>query len=576
MTATVSLEREQGGVDIDGTDRPGPVADRWRRLPWIVLCLCAASFGYGVTTIPSAPVSQYGLLFSASPLFVISIALAGLGFAIAIRRGNMAAAVVATALMIVTQRLPRLVGTDMPMYSWTYKHLGVVDYIQHKQALARGVDIYNSWPGMFATCAWFSDLTGVSPTTIAHWFTPLFHVAFTCLVYVAARVWGFKPITAITATFLVTTLNWVEQDYFSPQATTMLFTAGIIILVGLSRDRPVGIWLLIIIFTAATITHQLTPYWIFLVIGLLVVGRKMKPWWVVFPLGAILLGFLVYNWDEASKYPLFQFDVAKNATTQIFTKGVLGQRITSGAMRTLSGAMWGSTGLVILWKIWKKQPFWALGVLALSPMLILGGQNYGGEAVFRVFLYSLTGCAMVLAPLFVGGLQGSGKKFVATASIVLVASALSAQGYFGSWHANLMPKIQVDTSKAVLAGAELPAYLTPVAPVWPQRSSWNYADYVKFTGSFDDPMIYAVNLIGSHFDTDEDYRKFLSALSWRNDATTYLIITDQMRLYAWYFGILPWDALPNLKARMFADTDHWQPFYDGQGITVFVHRVNFQ
>jgi hypothetical protein len=47
-----------------------------------------------------------------------------------------------------------------------------------------------------------------------------------------------------------------------------------------------------------------------------------------------------------------------------------------------------------------------------------------------------------------------------------------------------------------------------------------------------------------------------------------------MRYYAWYYGILPWDAFPNLKALHYRDTETWVPFYDGQGITVFVHKVN--
>jgi len=44
-------------------------------------------------------------------------------------------------------------------------------------------------------------------------------------------------------------------------------------------------------------------------------------------------------------------------------------------------------------------------------------------------------------------------------------------------------------------------------------------------------------------------------------------------VYCWYFGILPWDALPNLKARLYADKERWEPFFEGEGVTVFVHRI---
>ena len=460
------------------------------------------------------------------------------------------------------------------MYAWTYKHLGVVDYIQHAHTLARDVDVYNGWPGMFALTAWFSDLTGIPPMSIAHWFTPVFHVAFAVLVYGVARAWRFAPMTAVTATFLVATLNWVEQDYFSPQAMTMLFVAGIIIVVGLSRDRPVGTLLLIALFAAATVTHQLTPYWVLLLIGLLVVSRKMKPWWIVFPLGAMLIAFLLYNWDSASQYTLFSSDVLKNTESNVPTVGVLGQRLTSAGIRGMSVGIWVTTAVVLLVRWRRKQEFWVLGLLALSPMMILGGQSYGGEAVFRVFLYSLIGCCLVLAPPAVSMLQGGLKRYVGGLAALLIATALSVQGYTGSWYANVMPRVQVETAKTVLAQAELPAYLTAVAPVWPERSTWRYVDYARFNKRFDGLMINAANLAGRHFDNQADYEEFVRALGSRPDASTYLIITDQMRVYSWYFGILPWDALPNLKEWLKRDTERWEPFYDGQGITVFVHKVD--
>ncbi|MBS1691341.1 MAG: hypothetical protein JST91_03875 [Actinobacteria bacterium] len=572
MTALHPLEREaEAPTEVM---EAGPPPPRFIWLPWATIGLAAALFLLGLPTIPSAGASQWGLLAVASPAYAISILLTAVGFAFAIRKSNLKAAVAATILMIIVQRLPRTITTDMPMYAWTYKHLGVVDYIQHAQTLARDVDIYNGWPGLFALTAWFSNLTGISATTLAHWYTPVFHVFLAGLVYGVARAWRLGPKVAITATFLVVTLNWVEQDYYSPQATTMLLVAGIFMLVGLSRDKPVATLLLIVLFTAATVTHQLTPYWVFGAIGLLVLARQMRPWWIVLPLGVILVCYLMYNWEQANEYTLFSSDVIKNAESNIPTVGVMGQRVTSGGVRILSASIWVTTGLVLLYRMWRRKSFWALGVLSLSPMLILGGQSYGGEAIFRVFLYSIIGCCIVLAPVLTAALERGTRTFCAALAILLGATALSAQGYTGSWYANVMPKIQVDTSKVVLGQAELPAYLTAVAPVWPERSTWRYVDYARFDNRFDGLMINAAYLAGRHFDTDEDYAVFIKALESRPDASTYLIITDQMRVYSWYFGILPWDALPNLKERLKRDTVNWEPFYDGQGITVFLHRVD--
>jgi hypothetical protein len=568
---TATLARDAQTTAVPSADvRP---RRRWRYLPWVVVTLSLGLFIHGARTIPDAAASQWGLLAVAAPTYGASILLAAAGFAIAVRQGNFRAAAAATVMMIVAQRLPRTIATDLPMYAWSYKHLGVADYIQHAHTLARDVDIYNGWPSLFALTAWFSDLTGISEVTIAHWYTPGFHLLFAALVYAAARAWRLAPIAAITATFLAVTLNWVEQDYYSPQATVILLAVAIFALVGLSRERPVGTLLIGVLFAAATITHQLTPYWILAAIGILCITRRMKPWWIVFPLAAMLLAFLLYNWDQTSHFELFSANPVKNAESNIPVPGVMGQQLTSIGVRVLSASMWVGTGLTLIYRWRTKREFWAVGVLALSPMLILGGQSYGGEAIFRVFLYSLLGCSIVLAPVVVAVLRGGRVRYITGFVGILVATALSAQGYTGSWYANVMPKEQYETSRIVLAQAELPSYLTSVAPVWPERSSWRYVDFARFDHGFDSPMTYAKDLMLRHYDTDADYEVFLQALNTRSDASTYLIFTEQMRVYSWYFGILPWDAFPNLKARMFADKERWEPLFDGQGITVFVHRV---
>ncbi|WP_319453690.1 MULTISPECIES: hypothetical protein [unclassified Mycobacterium] len=541
-------------------------------LPWALIVIATVAFAYSATTLRTAGISEYGLLATASPLFVCSMVITAVAFGLCVRSADFRAGVAATILMIAVQRLPALVATDSPMYSWTYKHLGVVDYIQHEHALARGVDVYHSWPGVFGVTAWLSDLTGIEPVTLAHGFTPLFHLLFVSLVYVAARVWDLDKLPALTAAFLAATLNWVAQDYYSPQAFAMVLTAGLVTLIGLSRTRPTGVVLIVVIFTAVTISHQLTPFWLLLAIGLLVVTKRMKPWWIVPILAVIAIGFLLFNYDQVDQYSLFSGNIVDNAKSNVPTVGSVGQRTTSFAVRILSGTVWVSTALVLLVRWRRKQPFFALGVLALSPMLILGGQSYGGEAIFRVFLYSLLGCSIVLAPVLAGMLRSSRLKFGIASVLLSVATVFSAQGYFGGWFANIMPREQVSASQTVLAQADFPAYLTVAAPVWPQRSTWRYVEYARFNDHFDDPMIFAANLVGSHFDSDRDYQKFIETIGSRYDASTYLVFTEQMRLYAWYFGILPLDALPNLKKRIH-DDPRWVQVYDDQGVTIFQHDV---
>ncbi|SHV61063.1 Uncharacterised protein [Mycobacteroides abscessus subsp. abscessus] len=547
-------------------------------IPWAIMGLSVVSFVSSVGSIKAASSikSEWGLIGTASPLWVASFFLAALAFVFAVRNSSVRAVLASTVAMGIAVHLPKTIANDVPMFAWTYKHIGVADYFQHAHSLARGIDIYNGWPSAFAFAAWFSELTGVPLIDYAHWFTPVFHALLGAMVYGAARVWNLSPLAAASAVFMVITLNWVQQDYFSPQANMMLFVPGILIVLGLSRDRATGTLLLVILFGAGAITHQLTPYWIFGCIGLLAITRRFKPWWALIPLGLILVGQLLYNWQQVSQYELFSSDVFSNMQSNITrfpVHPVIGQRVVSYGNKLESGIVWGGTLLALLYRWRKKQPFWQLAVISLSPMLLFGGASYGGETVFRVYLYSIVGCCIVLAPVVVDAIQASCRLFFASTAALLVATICAVNGETAAWYAFVMPKSQVETSMKVLETAELPAYITSAAPTWPERISWRYVGYAKFQEQFDAPMITKVNLIGRKFDNDEDYKQIVDALYSRSDASTYLIITDQTQVYCWYFGILPWEALPNLKKYLYRDAERWEPFYEGNGVSVFVHRV---
>jgi len=554
---------------------PLPSSSLWRWSPWPVFAISLGLFVYGTSSIPDVAVTQWGLLGVASPAYGASIVVAAVGFVLAVRHANLPTAFAGVLLTALVLRLPRLISTDVPTYAWTYKHIGVVDYIQHSDKLARGVDLYNGWPGLFSFTAWFSDLTGISTLTLAHWFTPVFHLLLVGLVFCAARAWGLTPMQAVVAAYFVEALNWVEQDYFSPQATALLFVVVIVGLVGLavrSQNRVLA-WPLLIAFAGITITHQLTPVWIMMMVGLLVVTGKIKPWWILIPMTAMLVGIVAANWDIVSHFPLFSGDVTQNVQTNVPTKGVLGQRITGGGMKVLTAAMWLGTMAILLRRYRRKQAYWALGVVALSPLLLFLVQSYGGEVVFRVYLYSLTGCAVVWAPVLHNMMVANLRRFWSAMAVFVVATAAAAQGNLGGWYATIVPKPQLEALQGVLSQAEVPAYLSPAAPVAPGRSSWRYVQSARFNPMFDVPVLSIPNLVGNHFDTPAQYNKLLYPVLRRTDASTYLVFTDQMQIYSWYYGILPWDALPNLKERIKGDPENWSTFYEGNGIAVYVHTV---
>jgi len=432
----------------------------------------------------------------------------------------------------------------------------VVDYIREHGQLAHGVDVYQGWPGLFAFTAWFSDLTGVSPTTVAHWFTPVLHGVLLFLIYALARAWRLEPMPALVASFLFEALNWVGQDYYSPQATGLVFSAGFLIVLGLSRDRGVAVPAGLVIFAALVMTHQLTPYWLILTCLVLTALRRLRPRWLAFAMIGLAGAFLAFNYDSVAHFSLLSLHPVANAESNVPTTGSPGQQLTSAIVRGLSVLMWLAAAAAVTDQLRRRARVIEPAVLAFSSFLLLGGQSYGGEAIFRVFLYSLFGCALVTAPALTRLLRARWYGAAPAALLLVVAVAASAQGFFGGWFANRMSVAQVAEAERLLDEVPIPGYITVAAPVWPERPTGRYVDFVQATTSgdqsFDYPMIYEAKLVGNDFDTPQSYDKLIHTASGRA-APTYLIITNQMKIYDWYFGILPRHALDHLEARLRQD-----------------------
>ena len=534
--------------------RPAPAARRGGRFRAIGPALTGVSLVAWLIALPGLPharISQYGLLATASPLLLAALVLDVVAFGMCVRAGRFAASAASLVLLAVEQRLPTSVSTSVPLYSWTYKHLGVVDYIREHGQLAHGIDVYHGWPGLFAFTAWFSDITGVAPTTVAHWFTPVLHGVLLFLIYALARVWRLEPMAALVTSFLFEALNWVGQDYYSPQATALVFSAAFLIVLGLSRDRGTAVPVALVIFAALVMTHQLTPYWLILGCLVLTVVRRLRPRWLAFAMIGIAGAFLAFNYDSVAHFSLLSLHPVANAESNVPTTGAPGQQFTSAIVRGLSVAMWLAALAAVAVQLRRRARVIEPAVLAFSSFLLLGGQSYGGEAIFRVFLYSLFGCALVLAPVVTRLLRSRRVTAVPVVLLLVVGVAASAQGFFGSWFANRMSVAQVDEAERLLDSVPIPGYITVAAPVWPERPTGRYVDFVESTNpgdqAFDYPMIYEAKLVGNDFDTAKAYDKLIRTASGRT-APTYLIITNQMKIYDWYFGILPRHALDHLEA----------------------------
>jgi hypothetical protein len=431
------------------------------------------------------PGGQYGLLATRGGLLLITatvLAVTGLFVAIVVSR--MVAAAFAIVATIVTARVTVALITEVPNYVWTYKHIGVADFILKDGSLpSLAFDIYAPWPGFFAGAAWFASITGVDLITIAQWFAPLIDTLAAVMVVALALGLRLSLRTAFASALVVQVLNWVGQDYFAPQAIAFVLAIGVLALLAHSRDCPAAGYISLPIFAALVPTHQLTPVWICATAVAMGLFAQMQPRWLALPYLLLLATYVISRRSVIDQYGWFSgFDPFANSATVVNNPGSEGRMFTTSVEQGLALSVWflAAACFVIIWRKMPKR--WAAGVIAFSSMLLLFAQNYGGEAILRVYLFSLPGCAVVLSA-FLGFALSLARRWHRWGSIgatwlVVVGFAVAGlQGYFGSWSYVTITRSQLELSRSMLATTPSNTLLILPEPAGlPTRVS---ADYVR-------------------------------------------------------------------------------------------------
>jgi hypothetical protein len=339
-------------------------------------------------------------------------------------------------------------------YSWAWKHVGIIDYIQRHGAVDPTIGIlnaYHNWPGFFALGALLTEASGFSSAlSFAGWGPVFFN-----LIDLGALLLIFKALTddrrliwlSVWFFFLA---SWIGQDYFSPQAMTYflyLVVLGIVLTWLRSKQMParqsiknwlrfdrvsgavhsllqratpeaktiasttpaqrVGLMLvLIMIFFVIASSHQLTPLMLFSALSVLVIFQVTRERnlpilvavittaWIIY----MTVGFLDANlaWVVQS---IGSFGHNFNATLINLSKASAGQRFIAVMDRTLSASIWILAGLGLLRRL--RSGSWDLPamLLAVSPIPMLVLNSYGGEMLFRVYYFGLPFVAFFAASL---------------------------------------------------------------------------------------------------------------------------------------------------------------------------------
>lgn len=557
----------------------------------------------GVRTLDVASVGTFGLLASAPVIWFAGLGLGLSGFVAEVwshRRLPVLLLTFGVVLVVCHATVPVLLHE--PEYAWTYKHLGVVELIQTRGQLNDRFDIYQQWPGLFAAVAAFSDVSGVAASAFAEWLPLFHHVVWALLLLSLFRTLTSDPRAPWLALAVWEAVAlWVGQDYLAPQALAFLMWLGIALVVllwlrhppepgpsalplrslrerlatWLSRDAPLPpaardrvAWpmaVALLLYAGIVVTHQLTPFLVLVMLLPLAAIGVMRPRLLLVAFAFLEAAYLIPRYPELVEIhgPLLSGgDPLSNGQGNTPTWYSRGQVLTAIAVRVLALTTW-AAALAVAMSSWRRPGRVLLpAVLAFAPLGALVSQSYGGEAIYRVYLFSSPWCALLLAMALLRWRRRAAQ--LALVSMVLpLLLGLGLQGRFGQLFVNVQSRDEVQAARTFYRDAQPFSTLLLLNANWPTRLSAEYGR-IRVERLPHDKRFLAALARPDRLERIENYGLERTA----RDAELYIVFTDGQFRSSLYFGEPPPDTMAGVAADL-AASPRWQRLLSNDDVLIY-------
>jgi hypothetical protein len=589
-----------------------------------VACLgaCVALWAVSIAWTRVGTLDDYGLIPVFPLSFYAALALLVVSFVAALCSARSSQAVLAghvLALIVFLHGTVPLLFAE-PFYPWVYTHFGVVRYIDLHGRLDGSVDIYQNWPAFFTLNAWFGRMAGIrGPLQVAAWAQVFFN---TCNLLQLRYVFGSlsRDIRLIwLAIFVFFAANWVAQDYFAPQAfafTLSLGLCGVILrwlmvstdkarmarwlhraaafIVRLGRrrrsaldpeDEPTGSQrfgrraarnIAILLFAVIVASHQLTPYLLIIGLAVLTALGVVRPRFLVVLFAAMALGYLLprlefiqvnYGLLTGAGDPLHN---SRNATIG-FDQGNPGRIFSAQASRLLSLAVWGLGVVGIIRRLRAGYKNLGVVVLAAAPVLIIFGESYGGEAIYRIYLFSLPWLALLGAFGLRPGRYGwsSARNLPRLVLPLLALLALFLPSYFGMAETNQVRPGEVAASEYFYSKAPPHSLLMLASPQFPVRLASNYEQFQLAIGESDPNLLVIKPSLRHRMFGDREVPIIAEVLrDYGGGRPAFLVVSRNGKVYSDVFDLLPRGSLDRLQ-RALTRSKRFRVWYSNTDTTIY-------
>jgi hypothetical protein len=444
----------RGPAEADGPAGAGLAAAGLGLLAAAGLTLFLVSLGQvriarmnGLGLISALPVSS--LLGLAMLIGAFTTALSLSPRRLAGRSRALLLAAILAAIVVCLDGVTAIVEAE-PRFPTTYQIAGFVGYIAQSGHTAPAIDAYFSWPGFFALVAFLQGVAGNHDLTpVLRWWPAAVDLLCLLPLWLILANLRISSRAKWLAALLFTLGNWVGQDYFSPQSFNfLLYLAFAAILLTWFRwpagppqprrpeprvvrrlatrvfggltpgelpprpisagDRIALFTLLVAIFAASVVSHQLTPVFMLAACAGLILARRCHS-----PTLLVLLIVIFAGWVSFGTVAYW----SGHLSTVFGGFGQLNSNLSSSVTGRLSGvsrqheliplariaaavllAVLAAAGLVRRRR--RGTDDRALLVLACVPFAGFAVQSYGGEIALRVYLFALPALCVLTACLF--------------------------------------------------------------------------------------------------------------------------------------------------------------------------------
>lgn len=244
----------------------------------------------------------------------------------------------------------------------------------------------------------------------------------------------------------------------------------------------------LLLAAAVVVTHQLSPFFMALGLGALVVTGRLRAWWLPVAIGAMMAFWIYLSYDYVSlHFTLFAFDPFENVKgTQaaIPAPGSPEFRIVGAAARVMTVLAVGAAA--VAW--WRSPPdrrqtfVWAVAAAPASVLLV---QSYGGEAIYRVVMFMLPWvCYLASRPVSEPARRWPRLRGAAVALGSAGLAGLFLLNYFGLDRVNTVQPQEVRASAWFETHAPPGAMLAYLNGYIPTPSTAFYADHLNADGNW--------------------------------------------------------------------------------------------